>query len=120
MVGRYGMSARIGPRRLLASDVDGFLGGKSGLGDLAPRALDAYDEELEKLLHAAEAEARRRLTTNREVFDRLTDELASAETLEGPALEIFLYGVPHVPSRFTSLSGSANVNGARATRKVTT
>jgi cell division protease FtsH len=119
MVGRYGMSGRVGPRRLLASDADGFLGGKSGLGDLAPRALDAYDEELERLLHAAEAEARRRLGANRDVFDRLAAELASAETLEGPALEIFLYAVPHEPPRLTTPSAPANANGARSTRRVT-
>jgi cell division protease FtsH len=119
MVGRYGMSARVGPRRLLASDVDGFLGGKSGLGELAPRALNAYDEELERVLHAAEGDARRLLAANRDVFDRLAEELASAETLEGPALEIFLYAVPHNPPRFRlTAPTSATADGSRTGRKV--
>jgi cell division protease FtsH len=99
MVGRFGMSARIGARRLLAGDADGFLGGKSGLGDLAPRALDAYDTELERLLNAAESDARGLVARNRELFDRLAAELASAETLEGPALELFLLAVPYTPPR---------------------
>ncbi len=97
IVGRYGMSERIGPRRLLGNDVDTFLGGSSGLADLAPRALDAYDAEVERLLHAAEADAARLIGANRDLFNRLAQELAAAETLEGPNLEIYLYAVLHLP-----------------------
>jgi cell division protease FtsH len=94
IVGRYGLSTRLGPRRLFAGDADAFLGGRSGLSDLPPRALDAFDEELQRLLTNAETDAARLLSGNRDVFDRLTADLANAETLEGPALEVYLFAVP--------------------------
>ncbi|MDQ1711201.1 MAG: cell division protease FtsH [Frankiaceae bacterium] len=97
IIGRYGMSARLGPRRLLANDVNTYLGGSSGLADLAPRAMDAYDEELVVLLTEAEADATRLLARNRQIFDRLASGLAEAETIEGPALEVYLYAVEHTP-----------------------
>jgi cell division protease FtsH len=122
IIGRFGLSARLGPRRLFATDADMFLGGSSGLGDLPPRALDAYDEELQLLLTQAEADAGKLIAKNRQLFNRLSGELASAETLEGPALEVFLYAVPVSPPSLPTApavgSQRASSNGNRPVRQV--
>jgi cell division protease FtsH len=120
ILGRYGMSARLGPRRLLRNDADVYLGGSSALADLPPRALDQYDEELVVLIKAAEETATKLLVENRDVYDRLRLALAQAETLEGAALDIYLYAVrprdpalptvgrPAAPKRATSTAAEAS------------
>ena len=124
IIGRYGLSGRIGPRRLFASDADAFLGGSAGLESLSPRALDVYDEELAALLSAAETDAARILVKNRDVFNRLSAELAAAETLEGPALEVYLFAVsgaapalPHTSSQRSSTASRAHRSAPSLTTK---
>jgi cell division protease FtsH len=116
IVGRHGMNARLGPRRLLANDVDTFLGASSALADLSPAAHDAYDEELLALLTAADADATRLLVRNRDLLDRLAADLATAETLEGPALELYLYAVDYQPPALPGTSPAKPGRGNGDTR----
>jgi cell division protease FtsH len=93
IVGRYGMSERIGRMRLFASDADEYLGAASGLSTLSERTHEDFDTEVRGLLDHAEASARRLLERNRKVLDHLTERLLDAETLEGEALAAELAGV---------------------------
>ncbi len=93
IVGRYGMSERIGRVRLFASDADEYLGAASGLSTLSERTHEDFDVEVRALLDHAEAGARRVLERNRKVLDHLAERLLDAETLEGEALAAELAGV---------------------------
>ena len=86
MVGRYGLSPRLGRARLLASDVDHFINGSVTFAQLGTTTQDAIDDEVKRLLDVAEKEAIRLLEGHREALDRLASELAVHETLEGDAL----------------------------------
>jgi cell division protease FtsH len=93
IVGRYGMSERIGRVRLFASDAEEYLGTQSGLSTLSERTHEDFDTEVRALLDHAEESARGVLERNREVLDRLAERLLDAETLEGDALAAELAGV---------------------------
>jgi cell division protease FtsH len=75
MVGRWGMSERIGPVSVLPTDGD-------------PRAvasdamLDAVDEEVRRITDECYAEARRLLAANRDRLDNIVRELLAKETLD--------------------------------------
>jgi len=75
MVGRWGMSERIGPVSVLPADGD-------------PRAiasdamLDAVDEEVRRITDECYAEARRLLAANRDRLDNIVRELLAKETLD--------------------------------------
>jgi cell division protease FtsH len=93
IVGRFGMSERIGRVRLFASDADEYLGAASGLETLSERTHEDFDAEVRALLDAAEANARKVLQRNRDLLDRLAERLLDAETLEGDALAAALSDV---------------------------
>jgi cell division protease FtsH len=86
IVARYGMSPVLGRPRLVAADVDQFLGGDSGLARLSPQMHEAVDMEVRRLLTAAESEAKRLLEANKATLDALVEKLMDEEILEGPAL----------------------------------
>jgi cell division protease FtsH len=87
IVGRYGMSPGLGRARLLASDIDQFLGNDSGYGQLSEQTHQAFDAEVQRLLGEAEREAKRLLTRNRAALERLALRLQREETVEGAALD---------------------------------
>jgi cell division protease FtsH len=93
IVGRYGMSPNLGRARLLASDVDRFLAGDGTLSHISPQKHEDLDEEVRRLLIAAESEARDILTENRARLDAVAAQLEEVETLEGAELEESLTGV---------------------------
>ncbi|MGH2817161.1 MAG: ATP-dependent zinc metalloprotease FtsH [Actinomycetota bacterium] len=93
IVGRYGMSPNLGRARLLASDVDRFLAGDGTLSHISPQKHEEFDEEVRRLLIAAESEARDILMENRARLDAVAAQLEEVETLEGAELEESLTGV---------------------------
>src|SRR5204863_80418 len=58
LVGRYGMSERLGRVRLLARDPDEFLGAAAGLNAMSEKTHQTFDEEVRRLLDEAEKRAR--------------------------------------------------------------
>jgi len=96
IAGRYGLSERLGRARLLAHDVDAYLGGTTALAPMAARTHEAFDEEIASLLAAGERAARAVLDVHRDALDGLTQRLLDDETLEGAALAELLAPVAAV------------------------
>src|SRR4051794_34816700 len=86
LVGRYGMSERLGRVRLLARDPDEFLGAAAGLNAMSSKTHETFDDEVRRLLDEAERRAREVVGEHRAVLDGLVARLLERETLEGPAL----------------------------------
>src|SRR4051812_12848583 len=86
LVGRYGMSERLGRVRLLARDPDEFLGAAAGLNAMSEKTHQTFDEEVRRLLDDAEVRAREIVQRNRAVLDGLVARLLERETLEGRPL----------------------------------
>ena len=97
IVGRFGMSPRLGRPRLLASDAEQFLGGDTGLAKLSDQTHTAMDAEVARLLQAAELEATRILKKQQKLLDAMAAHLLEAETIEGKDLEKALRSVPIEP-----------------------
>src|SRR5690606_17744120 len=78
MVGRWGMSERIGTLSVLPAEGDPRAAGVSdGL-------LDAVDEEVRRLIDECYAEARRLLRANRDRLDAIVARLLEKESLDEP------------------------------------
>ena len=92
MVGRYGMSAEIGRVRLLNKD-SGYLGSDSVLDAVSGHTMQELDEEVKRMVGAAEQQAAEILARHRQTLDRLADALEEQETLEGRSLSTLLSGV---------------------------
>src|SRR4051812_44503534 len=86
LVGRYGMSERLGRVRLLARDADEFLGAAAGLNAMSEKTHQTFDDEVRRLLDQAEKRARETVQRNRAVLDGLVARLLERETLEGRPL----------------------------------
>jgi cell division protease FtsH len=78
MVGRWGMSERIGRRSVLPAEGDPRMAGISD--DL----LNAIDEEVRRITDECYAEARRLLKANRGRLDAIVAQLLAHETLDEP------------------------------------
>ncbi|KPI01625.1 peptidase M41 FtsH domain protein [Actinobacteria bacterium OV450] len=92
MVGRWGMSERVG--RLTAIPADA----QSPYGLLAaPATLDAVDQEMRRIVDECYAEACRLLREHRPKLDALTEALLANETLDEPAA----YRAAGIPRRST-------------------
>ena len=102
MVGRWGMSEKLGPRTLLPSDGQGpFLPGAS---ETSPQTQWLIDEEVGRIVDDAHAEVTQLLTEHREQLDNLTHALLEAETLDGPDA----YAAAGVPMRSAELETIAS------------
>jgi cell division protease FtsH len=78
MVGRWGMSERIGALSVLPAEGDPRMAGTSeGL-------LNAIDEEVRRIVDECYAEARRLLIENRKKLDAIVEQLLLRETLDEP------------------------------------
>jgi cell division protease FtsH len=86
LVGRYGMSERIGRVRLLAADADEYLGTSAGLASISERTHELFDDEVRRLLDDAEERAKELVAANRDVLDSLAGTLLEREMLEGSVL----------------------------------
>ena len=78
MVGRWGMSERIGAVSVLPVEGDPRMAGTSDA------MLDAVDEEVRRIVDECYTEARRLLRTNRDKLDAIVNELLIRETLDEP------------------------------------
>jgi cell division protease FtsH len=76
MVGRWGMSERIGKLSVLPSEGDPRMAG------ISDGMLNAVDEEVRRITDECYAEARRLLRDNRHRLDRIVERLLRRETLD--------------------------------------
>ena len=96
MIGRYGMSPRLGRARLMASDVDQFLGTQTGFAKISATTHEELDEEVRSLLKNAERDAEVVISANRALLDEMAGRLEKEETLEGEELEGLLSRVGRI------------------------
>ncbi|MFZ0376235.1 MAG: ATP-dependent zinc metalloprotease FtsH [Solirubrobacteraceae bacterium] len=83
MIGRWGMSDKLGPLTLLPQDGQGpFLPGSS---EVSPQTEWLIDQEVQKLVEDLHTETTELLTTHRNQLDGLAHALLLAETLDAPA-----------------------------------
>jgi cell division protease FtsH len=107
MVGRYGMSDKLGRLRFLAADVDGFLDADVPLGSVSGATHQDVDTEMRRIVEDAEREATNLLVTHRVTLDALAARLEAEETIEGPDLEAVLSAVrPDIEMFGTLLTGN--------------
>jgi cell division protease FtsH len=80
MVGRWGMSARIGTLSVLPAEGDPRMAG------ISDGLLDAVDEEVRRITDECYAEARRLLRDNRDKLDAIVTQLLARESLDEPEI----------------------------------
>jgi len=107
MVGRFGLSEEIGSIRVLASDMDVFLGNSSVVGELSESTHRKMDAETRRFVERALADAQAILEQHREDLDGLVERLLEHENLEGTALAEALSGVAPSPVRFPASDARA-------------
>ena len=98
MVGRYGMSQRIG--RVHVLDQREVFMGRDYLHtkDVSQPTLERIDDEVRSILDDEEARARAILEAEREIFDQLVSALMEHETVAGAELRQILRDVRPAPS----------------------
>ena len=111
IVGRFGMSPQLGRARLLASDIDQFLGNDSGFAHLSEETHQEFDKEVRRLLNEGETEAIKILEENRAALDALAKKVENVETVEGVALYAMLKEVPVDLQRLSRVFGEPSSNG---------
>jgi cell division protease FtsH len=82
MVGRWGMSDKLGPLTVLPADGQGPL--LPGASETSPQTQWLVDEEVRRIVDEAHAEVTQLLTDHREQLDSLAHALLRAETLDAP------------------------------------
>jgi cell division protease FtsH len=110
MVGRWGMSDKLGPITWLPSDGQSpFLPGAS---ETSPQTQWLVDEEVHRLIDEAHAEVTQLLSEHRDELDNLAHALLKAETLDAPDA----YGAAGVPMRTAELDAatSAELQSSRS------
>jgi cell division protease FtsH len=93
MVGRWGMSEKLGPIAVLPSDGSGPL--LPGASETSPQTQWLLDEEVRNLVDEAHAQVTKLLSDHRDQLETLTHALLSAETLDA----IDAYAAAGVPMR---------------------
>jgi cell division protease FtsH len=88
MAGRYGMSARLGPVRVLAQEKEVFLGRDYlSTADVSQPTLEHLDAEVRRILDEQKEVAASILGSNRRALDNLARLLFERETVQGPDLQ---------------------------------
>jgi cell division protease FtsH len=105
MVGRWGMSDKLGPVAVLPSDGQSSL--LPGASETSPQTQWLVDQEVQRLVEDAHAEVTQLLTAHRDQLDGLTQALLDAETLDA----IDAYRAAGAPMRGAELQPPA-VGGA--------
>ncbi len=100
MVGRWGMSDKLGPITLLPSDGQGPL--LPGASETSPRTQWLVDEEVHRMVDDAHAEVTQLLSDHREDLANLAHALLRAETLDAPDA----YAAAGVPMRSAELESA--------------
>ncbi|MDQ3964005.1 MAG: ATP-dependent zinc metalloprotease FtsH [Actinomycetota bacterium] len=113
MVGRFGLSDTLGSVRLLASDIEVFLGNASAMAEVSEATLREMDAETRRFVDSALADATTILDQHRADLDALVERLLAQETLEGKPLSESLSGVAPSPVRFPA---TRSTDTARADR----
>ena len=105
MVGRWGMSDKVGPIAVLPSEGSSpFLPGAS---EVSPQTQWLIDEEVRRLIDEAHAEVTQLLSDHRSQLDSLTQALLEAETLDAADA----YAAAGAPMRVAELESTASVDG---------
>jgi cell division protease FtsH len=103
MVGRWGMSEKLGPIAVLPSDGSGpFLPGAS---ETSPQTQWLIDQEVRSLVDEAQAQVTKLLSDHRDQLESLTRALLKAETLDA----IDAYAAAGVPMRATAARAEPEV-----------
>jgi len=97
MVGRWGMSEKVGPIAVLPSDGMGPL--LPGVSETSPDTQRLIDEEVHRLVEEAHAEVTQILSDHRDQLESLSRALLAAETLDA----IDAYRAAGVPMRAAEL-----------------
>ena len=100
LAGRYGLSERIGPVRILAGAREVFLGRDYlDTRDVSPPTLEELDGEVRRIVEEQRRAARAILAAHREVLDGMAAALIERETVQGQELEELLCeAVRNLPS----------------------
>ena len=107
MVGRWGMSERIGTLSVLPADGDPRLAG------ISDGLLGAVDEEVRRIVEACYADARRLLRENRDKLDAIVAQLLVHESLDEP--EIYAAaGIAHPHASASPAAAQQPEEGLRA------
>jgi cell division protease FtsH len=106
MVGRWGMSDKLGPVTLLPADGQGPL--LPGASETSPQTQWLVDQEVQRLIEDAHAQVTQLLTEHRAQLERLTRALLAAETLDADAA----YAAARVPTRPSDPSSVPAGDGA--------
>jgi cell division protease FtsH len=102
MVGRWGMTDKLGPITLLPSDGQGPL--LPGASETSPQTQWLIDEEVHRIVDDAKAEVTQLLADHRDQLDSLAHALLKAETLDAPDA----YAAAGVPMRTADLESTAS------------
>jgi len=108
MVGLYGMSPEIGRVKML-NKYSGYLGGSVSLEAISEQTMQAFDEEVKRLIGTAEKRATIVLGDAREQLNKMAQVLLTDETLEDTALQTLL---APVKSRVDVLRNGASTSEA--------
>jgi cell division protease FtsH len=94
MASVYGMSEAIGPVTVGEKPGEVFIARElANTANVAAATHELVDKETRRLTHEAEDTAKQIIELNRKVLEELANALVDAETLAGPALDVFLEGV---------------------------
>ncbi len=96
MVGRWGMSDKLGPRTIFPRDGQGPVGPESAT---SPETQALIDDEVHRIVEEAHADVTELLTEHRDQLESLTRALLDAETLDADAA----YQAAGVPMRTAEL-----------------
>jgi cell division protease FtsH len=103
MVGRWGMSDKIGPITVLPGDGQGPA--YPGASEISPEIQNLIEEEVHRIVEEAHTEVTQLLTDHRDQLDDLTHALLKAETLDAPDA----YAAAGVPLRTAELQDPVTV-----------
>jgi cell division protease FtsH len=109
MVSVYGMSEAIGPVTVGEKPGEVFIARElANTANVAAATHELVDSETRRLTHEAEDTAKQIVEMNERVLQELANALVDAETLAGPALDVFLEGVQPWPRPLVpGLNGNA-------------
>jgi cell division protease FtsH len=82
MVGRWGMSEKVGPITVLSNDGQGPT--YPGSSEVSPHAQALIEDEVHRIVEDAHAEVTQLLTEHRDQLDNLAHALLESETLDAP------------------------------------
>ena len=102
MVGRWGMSEKLGPLTILPADGQGY----PGINDASPELQRQLENEVHRIVEDAHAVVTQLMTEHRDQLDSLAHALLDAETLDAPDA----YAAAGVQMRTAELTSTAPHN----------